>query len=96
LIFQPDLTIIAHICVKEFTMSQVTIYMNETIEKKVKELAKSMNMSISRYITTLLEEKTNTSWNSEVQSLSGAWSDFPSLSTLRENESTMNAPRESL
>ena len=36
-------------------MSQVTIYMNETIEKKVKELAKSMNMSVSRYITTLLE-----------------------------------------
>jgi len=77
-------------------MSQVTIYMNESIEKKVKELAKSMNMSISKYITTLLEEKTNTEWSSEVQNLSGAWSNFLSLSTLRENESATDVPRESL
>jgi hypothetical protein len=77
-------------------MSQVTIYMNESIEKKVKELAKSMNMSISKYITTLLEEKTNTEWSSEVQNLCGAWSDFPSLATLRENESATDVPRESL
>jgi len=81
---------------KEFTMSQVTIYMNESIEKKVKELAKSMNMSISKYITTLLEEKTNTEWSSEVQNLCGVWSDFPSLSALRENESATDVPRQSL
>jgi len=77
-------------------MSQVTIYMNESIEKKVKELAKSMNMSISKYITTLLEEKTNTAWSSEVQNLCGAWSDFPSLATLRKNESATDVPRQSL
>jgi len=34
-------------------MAQVTIYMNNNIETKVKKLAKEMNISISKYISTV-------------------------------------------
>jgi hypothetical protein len=70
--------------------------MNESIEKKVRKLKKSKNKSINNHISTSIEEKTDTVWSSEVQNLCVAWSDFPSLSTLRENESATDVPRESL
>jgi len=70
--------------------------MNESIEKKVRKLKKSKNKSINNHISTSIEEKTDTVWNSEVQNLCVAWSDFPSLSMLRENESAADVPRESL
>ncbi len=66
-------------------MAQITIYMNDTIEAKVKKLAKSMNISISKYISTILEQKTSESWSGDTQKLSGAWSDFSTISDIRSN-----------
>ncbi len=39
-------------------MAQVTIYMYDSTELKVKKLAREMNLSISKYISTVLKEKT--------------------------------------
>jgi len=75
-------------------MAQVTIYMNNNIEQKVKKLAKSMNISISKYISTILEQKTADSWDSSTKELSGAWSDFSTISEIRSNEKVKDVQRE--
>ena len=77
-------------------MAQVTIYMNDKIEQKVKKLAKSMNLSISKYISSVLEQKTADSWDSDIKNLGGAWSQFSSIEEIRSNESVEDTPRESL
>lgn len=75
-------------------MAQVTIYMNDNIESKVKKLAKETNVSISKYISTILEQKTAESWGRDIKSLSGAWEDFDSIEKIRSNESVSDIPRE--
>jgi len=75
-------------------MAQVTIYMNDQIESKVKKLAKSMNLSISKYISTILEQKTADSWDSNTKKLSGAWDDFSSIDEIRSNENIEDSKRE--
>ncbi len=77
-------------------MAQVTIYMNDKIEQKVKNLAKSMNLSISKYISSVLEQKTADSWDMDIKNLSGTWSQVSSIEDIRSNESVKDAPRESL
>ncbi len=68
-------------------MAQVTIYMNELLEQQVKTLASSMNLSISKFIATTLEQKVDEQWDSSLKKLSGSWSDFPDLEVLRSNMS---------
>jgi len=75
-------------------MAQITIYINNDIESKVKKLAKSMNLSISKYISTILEQKTADSWDSETKNLSGAWSDFSSIEEIRSNKNVSDVNRE--
>ena len=75
-------------------MAQVTIYMNNNIEQKVKKLAKSMNISISKYISTILEQKTANCWDSSTKELSGSWSDFSTISEIRSNENVKDTKRE--
>ena len=77
-------------------MAQVTIYMNDKVEQKVKKLAKSMNLSISKYISSVLEQKTADSWDSDIKNLGGAWNQFSSIEEIRSNVSVEDAPRESL
>jgi len=77
-------------------MAQVTIYMNDKIEQKVKKLAKSMNLSISKYISSVLEQKTADSWDSDIKNLGGAWNQFSSIEEIRSNESVEDTSRESL
>ena len=75
-------------------MAQVTIYINNKIEAKVKKLAKEMNLSISKYISTILEQKTVNYWDRDIKNLSGAWSDFSSIEEIRNNEQVADAQRE--
>lgn len=56
-------------------MAQVTIYMDNSLEEKVKKLAKSTGTSISKFISNILEQKVKTSWDDSVRELSGSWSD---------------------
>ncbi len=75
-------------------MAQVTIYINNDIEQKVKKLARAMNISISKYISTILEQKTADSWDSDTKELSGAWSDFSSIEEIRSNKNVKDTKRE--
>lgn len=65
-------------------MGQVTIYLEESIEKKMTSAAKSANLSKSKWIAKLVQEKIANEWPQSVINLNGAWKDFPSADTLRE------------
>lgn len=64
-------------------MGQVTIYLDDQKEKRVKAAAKAAGMPVSRWIATLVEEKTCAVWPESVRQLAAAWEDFPSLDVIR-------------
>lgn len=74
-------------------MAQVTIYMNNDLETKIKNIASSLDISISKFIANVLEQKVQNEWNQNVQKLAGSWDDFPSLEQIRD-EKTPNTQRE--
>ncbi len=67
-------------------MAQVTIYMDNQLESKIKELASSTGVSISKFISKILEKKITNSWSDEVKELSGQWNDFSSLEEIRDTK----------
>ena len=64
-------------------MGQVTIYLDDENEKRLKAAAKSAGMPVSRWVARLVEEKTRAVWPESVRQLAGAWRDFPDLETIR-------------
>ena len=73
-------------------MGQITIYLDDQSEKRLKSAATSEGIPVSRWIARLVREKTRTEWPETVRSLAGAWSDFPMSESLR-NDAT-DTPRE--
>ncbi|MEA3491812.1 MAG: CopG family transcriptional regulator [Campylobacterota bacterium] len=67
-------------------MAQVTINIDPTLETQIKDMADSLNLSISKYISSVLEEKVNSKWNPNIKQLSGSWSSFPTIDEIRENK----------
>lgn len=64
-------------------MAQVTIYLDDTAEKRVKAAARKAGVSVSRWVADLVEKRTRTDWPAEVLELAGAWPDFPDPEDLR-------------
>ena len=64
-------------------MGQVTIYLDDETESRLKASAKSQGVPVSRWIADLVRERTATEWPDEVRQLAGAWRDFPSAEALR-------------
>ena len=69
-------------------MGQVTIYLDAEVEQKVRAAAKSQNMSLSRWISSLLREKTADEWPASIRQLVGAWRTFPTAEEIRSGEGT--------
>jgi hypothetical protein len=67
-------------------MAQVTIYIPNDLESRIKEKASSLNISISKFISTLLEQKIQNEWSYSSRKLAGSWDDFPTLQEIRANE----------
>ena len=65
-------------------MAQVTIYMDNNLEQKIKQMAKDAGVSISKFISNTLEKNTSDSWHNDTKNLKGAWDDFPNLETIRD------------
>ena len=76
-------------------MAQITIYINSELESKVKKIASSLNISISKYISTIVEKNIEDSWNPKVKKLAGSWSDFPTIEEIRDS-SAKDIKREEL
>ncbi len=74
-------------------MSQITIYIPNDLESKIKAKASSLNISISKFIATILEQKVQNEWSSQSHKLAGAWDDFPTLQEIRADQE-QDVPRE--
>jgi predicted transcriptional regulator len=68
-------------------MGQVTIYLDNETESKLKRAAKSSHLSVSKWIASIIKEKITTEWPQDVINLAGAWKDkdFPSIDEIRSN-----------
>ncbi len=77
-------------------MAQVTIYMDNNLEEKVKKLAKSTGTSISKFISNILEQKVRTSWDDSVRELSGSWRDDNAFDEEIKSYKTDDTKREEL
>jgi hypothetical protein len=76
-------------------VGQVTIYLEDEVEKKMIAAVKAARQSKSKWIAGLISEKVADEWPESVVELAGAWGDFPSLADLRA-QSARDAIREKL
>jgi len=67
-------------------MGQVTIYLEDEIERKMNEAVKSAHMPKSKWIATLIKEKIANDWPESIANMAGSWSDFPSLDEIRQGQ----------
>ncbi|HBS26319.1 MAG TPA: CopG family transcriptional regulator [Gammaproteobacteria bacterium] len=65
-------------------MGQVTIYLEEEIEQKMKLAAQSENLSKSKWIAKLIQDKVANEWPKSIENLAGSWEDFPTIESIRE------------
>ncbi|AKJ94802.1 MULTISPECIES: hypothetical protein [Thioalkalivibrio] len=75
-------------------MGQVTIYLDNDHEQRLKRAAQSAGIPVSRYVARLVEENTRTEWPDSVRTLAGQWNDFPTAEELR--DTPPDSPREAL
>jgi len=64
-------------------MGQITIYLDKQTEEKMRSLARTMEISQSKWISSLIREKLQTEWPDSIVTLSGAWETFPSAEEIR-------------
>lgn len=76
-------------------MGQVTIYIEDETEAKMRAAAKSQHLSQSKWISNLIKEKIANQWPQSVIDLAGAWKDLPTLEEIRASHGK-DSPREKL
>ncbi len=77
-------------------MGQITIYLENEIENKLKTAAKTSELSVSKWIANIIKEKISTKWPQDVVNLAGSWKeDFPSLEEIRSSQA-VDTSREAL
>ena len=76
-------------------MGQVTIYLDDEHEHRLRRAAQSAGMPVSRWVANLVEEKTRNEWPETIRAMAGAWEDFPTAEELRE-AGAADSPREAL
>lgn len=76
-------------------MGQVTIYLDAETEKKMKTFVQEAKISKSKWISSLIQQKTSSEWPESIKKLAGAWQDFPEVEQLRKDQGA-DVPRERL
>jgi predicted transcriptional regulator len=76
-------------------MAQITLYLDDELEARLRAAARAANLSQSRWVAALIAEKLHHEWPSAVAALAGAWADMPEAESLRTGLG-QDAPRESL
>ncbi|MCB1986701.1 MAG: CopG family transcriptional regulator [Burkholderiales bacterium] len=64
-------------------MGQVTIYLEKEIEERMIAAAKAANLSKSKWIARIIEERVANEWPESIAELAGAWQDFPAIEEIR-------------
>ncbi len=76
-------------------MAQLTLYLDDETEARLKETASSAGMSLSRWVANLIREKIASQWPVSVIELAGAWADLPTAEELR-RDVPEDLPRETI
>ncbi len=77
-------------------MGQVTIYLDNEIENKMKHAARANHVSVSKWVANIIRERISTEWPQDIVNLAGSWkNDFPELAEIRSAEAE-DAEREVL
>ena len=76
-------------------MAQVTIYLDEQNERRLRNAAEAAGMPVSRWVAALIEQQGRTEWPDAVRQMAGGWHDFPESGELR-SAMAPDSPRESL
>lgn len=74
-------------------MGQVTIYLDNETEERMRRLAEASGLSQSKWIAELIRRSVIDQWQESVKQLAGAWSDFPTKDELHANPAH-DIPRE--
>jgi hypothetical protein len=69
-------------------MGQITIYLDTETEEKMRVITKSMQLSQSKWIASLIKEKIRNDWPKSVTELAGSWKDIPTAEEIRGIEGT--------
>ncbi len=64
-------------------MSQVTIYLDDETDRRMRKAAEEAGLSRSQWLAHLIREKTRNKWSDEVREAAGSWNDFPDAEVLR-------------
>ena len=67
-------------------MGQVTIYLDDEIERKMNEAVKVAKVSKSKWIAQLVQEKVADEWPGSIAEMAGSWDDFPALDEIRRSQ----------
>ena len=67
-------------------MGQVTVYLENETEIKVKRAARKAGHSLSKWLSHLLKRELDSRWPEGVKEMAGAWNDFPALKEIRSTE----------
>ena len=64
-------------------MGQITLYLDEETEARLKVAVKESGLSQSRWVAELIREKTARQWPQSVKVMAGAWADLPTAEEVR-------------
>lgn len=67
-------------------MGQVTIYLDDEHERRMRQAAAEAGQPVSRWVAGLIKEQARTHWPQAVRELAGQWQEFPSLEELRADQ----------
>jgi hypothetical protein len=64
-------------------MSQMTIYLDDKLERQVKRSAKAEGISVSKWIAQRIHTAERDNWPADVLASFGTWNDVPDLDSIR-------------
>lgn len=76
-----------------WTVSQVTLYLDKETEALLTEAAAAAGLSRSRWVADLIQRHAGRVWPLECRELAGAYADFPSRSEPPREDSPPDVPR---
>ncbi len=77
------------------TMGQVTIYLEDKIEKQMAKAANAEKLSKSKWVAKLIQNKVANEWPDSIAELAGTWKDLPLAEEMRA-DLAQDVERESL
>ena len=64
-------------------MPQVTLYLDETTNARMRAAAKAAGLSQSKWLADVVRQRTATEWPAAVAELAGSWADALTVEALR-------------